>query len=84
MTLLIFRVTIKLFKFADPLIFRRRHVTHLVTGNAAHFDPMVQNSDQALNMMFDHKQPDLFDDPDFYAEDERQRIIKTFEKIAGS
>lgn len=56
-------------------IYRRRHVTDLVTGYNAHFEPMVQTSAQALNMMFDQKQRDLFDDPSFYGEEEQKRII---------
>ncbi|QJQ97167.1 MFS transporter [Halomonas sp. PA5] len=58
-------------------IYRRRHVTALVT-HTAHFEPMVQTSTQALEMIFDDTQPDLFDDPSFYEEDERQRLINTF------
>lgn len=56
-------------------IYRHRLVTDLVTGYNAHFEPMVQTSAQALNMMFDQKQRDLFDDPSFYGEEEQNRII---------
>ena len=56
-------------------IYRRRHVVDLVSGKSAHFEPMVQTSAQALNMMFDPQQRDLFDDPSFYAEEEQNRII---------
>lgn len=58
-------------------IYRRRHVTDLVT-HTAHFEPMVQSSPEVLEMMFDDTQPDLFDDPSFYEEHERQRLIDTF------
>lgn len=77
-------IALVLASLAAFALYRRRHVIDLVSGHAAHFEPMVQTSDQALNMMFDHSQPDLFDDPDFYEEDERQHIIKNFEKNAGS
>ncbi|MCB2426333.1 MFS transporter [Methylophaga pinxianii] len=56
-------------------IYRRRHVVDLVSGKSAHFEPMLQTSAQALNMMFDPQQRDLFDDPSFYAEEEQNRII---------
>ncbi|WP_430009045.1 MFS transporter [Methylophaga lonarensis] len=77
-------IAVVLASLAAFAIYRRRHVIDLVSGNPAHFEPMVQTSDQALNMMFDQSQPDLFDDPDFYGEDERERIIKAFEKSASS
>jgi len=55
--------------------YRRRRVVDLVSGRSAHFEPMVQTSAQALNMMFDQQQRDLFDDPSFYGEEEQNRII---------
>jgi MFS family permease len=55
--------------------YRRRRVVDLVSGNNAHFEPMVQTSSQVLSMMFDQPQRDLFDDPSFYEEEERNRII---------
>jgi LPXTG-motif cell wall-anchored protein len=57
------------------IVYRRRRVVDLVSGQNAHFEPMVQTSAQALNMMFDQQQRDLFDDPSFYAEEEQKRII---------
>ncbi|MCC5795922.1 MAG: MFS transporter [Methylophaga sp.] len=77
-------IAVVLASLAAFAIYRRRHVIDLVSGNPAHFEPMMQTSDQALNMMFDQSQPDLFDDPDFYGEDERQRIIEAFEKSANN
>lgn len=56
-------------------VYRRRRVVDLVSGNNAHFEPMVQTSSQVLSMMFDQPQRDLFDDPSFYGEEERERII---------
>lgn len=56
-------------------IYRRRRVTDLVAGDNAHFEPMVQTSAQALSMVFDQQQRDLFDDPSFYREEEQDRII---------
>jgi MFS family permease len=76
-------IAVVLASLAAFALYRRRHVIDLVFGKPAHFEPMVQTSDQALNMMFDDKQPDLFDAPDFYAEEERQRIIKTLQKNAA-
>jgi len=64
---------------AAYFIYRRRHVTDLVAGRAAHFEPMVQTSDQALSMVVDEIQPDLFDDPDFYTDDEPQEDTHTFQ-----
>ncbi|WP_340163055.1 MFS transporter [Vreelandella populi] len=55
-------------------LYRRRRVSGIIT-HTAHFEPMVQTSNQALAMAFDDTQPDLFDDPSFYEEHERQRII---------
>lgn len=55
--------------------YRRRRVVDLVSGDNAHFEPMVQTSSQVLSMMFDQPQRDLFDDPSFYEEEERNRII---------
>ena len=57
------------------IVYRRRRVVDLGSGQNAHFEPMVQTSAQALNMMFDQQQRDLFDDPSFYAEEEQKRII---------
>ena len=56
-------------------VYRRRRVVDLVSGQNAHFEPMVQSSAQALSMVFDQPQRDLFDDPSFYGEEERKRII---------
>lgn len=56
-------------------LYRRRRVVDLVSGQNAHFEPMVQSSAQALSMVFDQPQRDLFDDPSFYGEEERKRII---------
>lgn len=58
-------------------IYRRRRVVDLVSGENAHFEPMVQSSAQALSMVFDQPQRDLFDDPSFYGEEERNRIINS-------
>ncbi|WP_444677002.1 hypothetical protein [Halomonas sp. E19] len=44
-------------------LFRRRHVSALVYGHPAHFEPMTQTSPLALEMMYDDAQPDLFDEP---------------------
>ena len=55
--------------------YRRHRVVDLVSGDNAHFEPMVQTSSQVLSMMFDQPQRDLFDDPSFYEEEERNRII---------
>lgn len=66
-----------LFLLGSYTIYRRRHVVDLVSGQNAHFEPMVQTSAQALSMVFDQPQRDLFDDPSFYEEDERNRIINT-------
>lgn len=68
-------IGVVLIGLAAYAIYRRRRVTDLVTGNNAHFEPMVQTSAQALNMMFDPQQRDLFDDPSFYGEEEQNRII---------
>ncbi|SDN68850.1 MFS transporter [Vreelandella arcis] len=54
-------------------IYRRRRVTALIT-HTAHFEPMVQSSAEALELIFDDAQRDLFDDPSFYEEEERQRL----------
>lgn len=35
---------------------------------------MVQTGSEALKMMFDRSQPDLFDDPSFYDEAELDRL----------
>ncbi len=56
-------------------IYRRHRVSTLVTGETAHFEPLVQTSAQGMEMIFDDTQPDLFDDPTFYEEHERRRII---------
>ncbi|SDL81786.1 Predicted arabinose efflux permease, MFS family [Franzmannia pantelleriensis] len=58
-------------------IYRRRHVTDLTT-HTAHFEPMVQSSAEALEMIFDDTQRDLFDDPSFYEEHERQRLREVY------
>jgi MFS family permease len=55
-------------------IYRRHKVADLVTGESAQFEPMVQTSEQALNLLFDQQQRDLFDDPSFYEDEERDRI----------
>ncbi|PRY66607.1 hypothetical protein B0H98_101601 [Vreelandella songnenensis] len=52
-------------------LYRRRRLRALVT-RTAHFEPMVQSSAVVLSMMFDDVQPDLFGDPAFYEEHERQ------------
>ncbi|MHB0777643.1 MFS transporter [Halomonas sp. WWR20] len=57
-------------------IYHRHRVSPLITGETAHFEPLVQTSAQGLEMVFDDTQPDLFDDPEFYEEHERWRIIK--------
>lgn len=54
-------------------IYRRRRVTALVT-HTAHFEPMVQSSAEVLELIFDDTQGDLFDDPSFYEEHERERL----------
>lgn len=56
------------------VVLRRRRVSDLVTGETAHFEPMVQSSGEVLQMMFDQSQPDLFDDPSFYDADELDRL----------
>ncbi|WP_043528876.1 MFS transporter [Litchfieldella xinjiangensis] len=61
-------------------IYRRRRVSDIRT-RTAHFEPMVQTSAEALEMIFDDTQPDLFDDPSFYEEHERQRLV---EAVNGS
>ncbi|HEC73444.1 MAG TPA: MFS transporter [Methylophaga aminisulfidivorans] len=61
-------------------IYRRHKVVDLVSGENAHFEPMVQTSAQALSMIFNQSQGDLFDDPSFYQEDERHRIINELRK----
>ncbi|RBI65413.1 MFS transporter [Vreelandella sulfidaeris] len=54
-------------------IYRRRRVTALVT-HTAHFEPMVQSSAKVLELIFDDTQGDLFNDPSFYEEHERERL----------
>ncbi|MCA1772047.1 MAG: MFS transporter [Halomonas sp.] len=56
-------------------IYRRRRVTALVT-QTAHFEPMVQSSAEALELIADGTQGDLFNDPSFYEEHERERLKK--------
>lgn len=56
--------------------FRRRHVSVMVSGETAHFEPLVQTSSQALEMIFDDTQPDLFDDPSFYEDEEVERLVR--------
>lgn len=68
-------IGVVLLMLAGYTTYRRRHVIDLVSGKSAHFEPMVQTSAQALNMMFDPQQRDLFDDPSFYGEEEQNRII---------
>jgi MFS family permease len=58
--------------------FRRRHVSDLVTGETAHFEPMVQTGGEVLQMMFDRSQPDLFDDPGFHDPEEPDRRGGTY------
>ena len=57
-------------------IYRRRYISSIVSGETAHFEPMVQTSQEALAMIFEDHQRDLFDDPSFYEEHERQRLIE--------
>lgn len=59
---------------AGYIWYRRSHVTDLVTGDTAHFEPMVQTGGEAIRMMVDQSQPDLFDNPDFYDQAERDRL----------
>ncbi|MDN3562475.1 MFS transporter [Vreelandella neptunia] len=54
-------------------LYRRRRIRAVVT-HTAHFEPMVQSSAEVLEMIFDDTQRDLFDDPSFYEEDERERL----------
>lgn len=61
---------------AGYAIYRRRRVSVLVSGDTAHFEPMTPTSSQALEMMYDDIQKDLFADPSFYEEHERQRIVE--------
>ncbi|WFF41148.1 MFS transporter [Salinicola endophyticus] len=61
-------------------LYRRRHVSTLISGDSAHFEPMTPTSSQALEMMYDDVQQDLFADPSFYAEHERRRIVDTAAK----
>jgi MFS family permease len=61
-------------------LYRRRHVSDLVYGHPAHFEPMTQTSHLALEMIFDDSQPDLFDDPSFYEEHERKRLIEAHQQ----
>ncbi|AVI62629.1 MFS transporter [Halomonas sp. GFAJ-1] len=63
-------------------LYRRRHVSALVT-HTAHFEPMVQSSAEAFEMIFDDTQRDLFDDPSFYEEEERQRLVGLFKPAKG-
>ncbi|WP_249978620.1 MFS transporter [Vreelandella olivaria] len=63
-------------------IYRRGRVTALRT-HTAHFEPMIQSSSEVLEMAFDDTQPDLFTDPSFYEEHERQRLADLF-KLAKS
>nr|WP_290952693.1 hypothetical protein [Halomonas sp.] len=66
------------------------HPDEIVYGSAdmlvthtAHFEPMVQSSAEALEMIFDDTQRDLFDDPSFYEEEERQRLTGLFKPAKG-
>ena len=54
--------------------YRRRHVSDLTTGEAAHFEPMMQTGGEVLQLILDQSQPDLFDDPSFYDESELDRL----------
>ncbi len=62
---------------AAHAIYRRNYVSPLVYNESAHFEPLVQTTPEALNMMFDDAQRDLFADPEFYDEHERQRLVQT-------
>ncbi|TVP53522.1 MAG: MFS transporter [Halomonadaceae bacterium] len=44
-------------------LYRRRHVSDLVYGEPAHFEPMVQTSAEVLPMAFEDPQQDLFAEP---------------------
>ena len=66
------------------MVFRRRHVSDLVTGESAHFEPMVQTGGEVLNMMFDQTQPDLFDDPSFYDQEELNRLDGAMRRPAAN
>ncbi len=69
-------IAVVLTLLAAHAIYRRNYVSPLISGEAAHFEPLVQTTPEALEMLFDHTQPDLFDDPSFYEEHERQRLVK--------
>lgn len=56
--------------------YRRIRVSTKITGEHARFEPLVQTSTEALTLLFDHTQPDLFDDPDFYDDHERERLAR--------
>lgn len=56
------------------VVYRRRHVSDLTTGETAQFEPMVQTGGEVLQLIFDQSQPDLFDDPSFYDEAELDRL----------
>ncbi|MFW5824580.1 MAG: MFS transporter [Marinobacter sp.] len=68
---------------AGYVVLRRRHVSDLVTGESAHFEPMVQTGGEVLQMMFDETQPDLFDDPGFYDEAELDRLGGVYRQKSG-
>ncbi|BBI52622.1 hypothetical protein HORIV_50430 [Vreelandella olivaria] len=63
-------------------LYRRRRVRAVVT-HTAHFEPMVQSSAEVLEMIFDDTQRDLFDDPSFYEEDERERLARLVKTSTG-
>lgn len=65
-------------------IYRRRRITDLIAGGTARFEPMVQTSAQALQMVFDDSQPDLFKDPSFYDEKEQNRIAEALKKARAT
>lgn len=60
--------------------YRRRHVSSMISGETAHFEPMVQTSQEALAMIFNGHQRDLFDDPSFYEEHERKRLVEALNR----
>ncbi|NIC07257.1 MFS transporter [Billgrantia bachuensis] len=61
-------------------LYRRRRVTELISGRPAHFEPLTQTSPLSLEMIFDDSQPDLFDDPSFYDEQERERLVEAYQQ----
>ncbi|MGQ4879736.1 MFS transporter [Billgrantia sp. LNSP4103-1] len=65
-------------------LYRRQRVSALVQGRPAHFEPMTQTSPLALEMLFDGSQPDLFDDPSFYEQRERERLVEEYRQRYSS